>query len=56
MSSAVVSLAEEEVLALRSIVLDEDAQGALVFLKEKILAAIERVERSRLDVDGRRNL
>jgi hypothetical protein len=56
MPSTIVSLSDEDVIALKRIVLDEDVKEALLFLKQRLLVQIERRERSKLDVDGKRNL
>jgi len=56
MPSTVFSLSDEDVIALKRIVLDEDGREALLFLKKKLLPAIEHRERSRLDVDGKRSV
>ena len=56
MPSTVVSLSDEDVIALKRIVLDEDGREALLFLRRKLLPVIEHRERSKLDVDGKRSL
>jgi len=56
MQSTVISLSDEDVIALKRIVLDEDGKEALLFLKGRLLPQIERRERSKLDVDGKQSL
>ena len=56
MAKVVVSLTDEEVCELREIVIDRDGEEALKFLKEKILLKIERTEKRRMSVDGKRHL
>lgn len=56
MAKTVLSLTDEEVCDLREIVIDRDGEEALNFLKEKILLNIERTEKRRMDVDGKRHL
>lgn len=56
MGKTVVSLSEEEVCELREIVMDRDEGEALRFLKERILLQIERAEKKKMDVDGKRHL
>jgi hypothetical protein len=56
MPSTIVSLSDEDVIALKRIVLDEDGTEALLFLKRRLLSQIERRERSKLDVDGKQSL
>jgi hypothetical protein len=45
-----------DVQELNEIVMDKDKDGALKFLKEKVLAQIVRNEKAKLDVKGKRHL
>ena len=54
MAHVTVSFNDGDVQELNEIVMDKD--GALKFLKEKVLTQIVRKEKARLDVQGKRHL
>ncbi|MBA7694290.1 hypothetical protein ES703_102897 [subsurface metagenome] len=56
MAKVVVSLDEEDVSELKVIVMDEDGDEGLKFLKHKILSQILRKEKSKMDVEGKTHL
>jgi hypothetical protein len=56
MEKMVIALNEQDVIELKAILLDEDGNEALAFLKGKVLAPILRKENSRMDVQGKTRL
>jgi hypothetical protein len=56
MEKTVLTLSEQEVLELKAILMDNDGNEALAFLRSKVLAPILRKENSRMDVEGKTHL
>jgi hypothetical protein len=56
MGKTVITLSEQEVLELKAILMDENREEALAFLKGKVLAQVLRKENSRMDVEGKTHL
>ena len=56
MSKKVISLSEQDVIELKTILMDNDGREVLNFLKINILAQILHNEKSHLDVEGKTHL
>jgi hypothetical protein len=56
METVAIVLDEREVVELKMIVMDEDAEQALQFLKKTVLTRILRKEKGKMDVDGKTRL
>jgi hypothetical protein len=56
MAKMAISLEEADIDEIKVIVIDEDGEGALKFIKKKILSQIIRQEKRRLDVQGKSHL
>jgi len=56
MANVAVSFTDEDVEELNEIVMDKDKDGALKFLKEKVLSQIMRKEKGKLDIQGKTHL
>lgn len=56
MEKTIIALSEQQVLELKSIIMDDDGKEALAFLKGQVLAQVLRKENSRMDVEGKTHL
>ena len=56
MAKVAISLEENDTEELRIIVMDEDKEGALLFLKNKILSQVLRKDKRNLNIQGKSHL